>query len=398
MGMLSGGGGDDRLQIQLAVWGIVISIVVSALLPVLIPGSESTGYGIDEIYDERASLELYTGETMTNQSPFVLQHVYTPYVFGEEYNLTEEGWLYGTELLDAEDNPSYILNGEQYIGQTQIRLDPSMKSTVPLYDSQTYYTTFVYESYFDFMGGGFWQGVVEGALTFIGALHNDNIEDAIYAEVPSKDAYPTWNYTGYRYELDPMLRINTENGTSTKAVDDAKLSIVWYDVDGQEGISGGLVLYNNKTNAILASYTSAEIVAAYNSMNQNASQFKLNFDGTIVNMWIKFDPEVLINGLDLSQSFSLGKWTVAFTSASADAYLDVQNSNSFTASLGSMLDTYIQIFTLDVPELSPEWNLVLWILCIMPMGLAMILFLSRFGLAGLGAGILGAVFAGGVLM
>lgn len=397
-GLTQGGGGDDRLQIQLAVWGVVISIVVSAILPIVLPSSNAAGYDLDDIYSERASLELYTGESMISQAPFMLQHVYLPYVFGEEYHFTEEGWLYGSELLNEDGEPYYAYGGDEYgIGKTTIRLDPAYKSTVPLYESQTYYTTFVKESYFDFMGGGFWQGLVEGALTFVGALHNDNITDAIYRDAPSKDAYPTWNYTGYRYELDPMLRINTENGTSTKAVDDAKLSIVWYDLDGQEGISGGLVLYNSKTNAILASYTAAEIVAAYNPMSQNASHFKLNFDGTIVNMWIKFDPDVIVNNLDLSQSFSLGKWTVAFTSASADTYLDLQNSNSFSASLGSMLDTYIDIFTMDLPDIGTEGNLVLWVLCIMPMGLAMILFLSRFGLAGLGAGVLGAIFAGGIL-
>jgi hypothetical protein len=63
-----------------------------------------------------------------------------------------------------------------------------------------------------------------------------------------------------------------------------------------------------------------------------------------------------------------------------------------------MLETYINIFTLDIPNLSTEWNLVLWVICIMPVGLSVILFLSRFGLAGIGAGILGMAFAGGVLL
>lgn len=394
MALLSAGGGDDRLQVGLAIWGVVISIVISAMLPVLLPVS-ATGYDLEDIYAERASLEMYTGESMINQAPYMLQHVYTPYTVGGEYHLTEEGWLYGSELVDGEDNPSFVIGGEQQIGRTTIRLDPAMKSSVPLYTESTAYIT-----EFDtlgFLGNGFWRGVAEGFLTFVGALHNDDLTGIKYISTSTTE-YPTWAFSGYRYELDPMLRINTENGTSTKAVDDAKLSIVWYDLDGQEGISGGLVLYNSKTNAILASYTAAEIVSAYNSLSQNASKFKLDFDGTLVNMWIRFDPDVLVNNLDLSQSFSLGKWTVSFTSASADTYLDIMNSNSFASSLGSMLQTYIDIFTMNLPDVGTEWNLVLWVICVMPLGLSVILFLSRFGMAGVGAGILGAVFAGGVLL
>lgn len=333
---------------------------------------------------------------MVSQAPYKLQHVYTPYTVGEEYHLTEEGWLYGTELLDGSDNPSFIMDGSEQIGKTEVRLDPSKKSMVPLYqganvNSGTTYVTLQVES------GDIWSDLYNGVMQLV-TLGTWTPEAKVVNE-----EYPTWNFSGYRYEFDPMLRIatHTEDGeptVDTRTVDDAKLSIVWYDTDGQEGISGGLVLYNNKTNALLASYTAAEIVAQYNSLSQNASKFKLDFDGTPITMWIKFDSDVTINNLDLSQAFSQGKWTVAFTSSSADTYLDLQNSNSFSASLGSMLETYIGIMTMSLPNLGTEWNLVLWVLCILPMGLAMIMFLSRFGLAGLGAGILGAAFAGGVLL
>lgn len=394
-GLLSAGGGDDRLQVSLAVWGIVISVMVSALLPILFPTS-ATGYSLEEIYEERSSLELYTGESMVSQAPYRLQHVYTPYTVGEEYRLTEEGWLYGSELADGEDNPSYVIGGEEQIGKTEIRLDPAHKSQVPLYQGENVRTETVRVSVTG-STGDIWQDIINGIIRIV-TLGTEG-----YTVGEEFREYPTWNFSGYRYELDPMLRIatHTEDGkpaVDQRKVDDAKLSIVWYDLDGQEGISGGLVLYNAKSDAILASYTAAEIVASYNPLSQNASKFKLDFDGTPVTMWVRFDPDVLINNLDLSQSFSLGKWTVAFTSSSADTYLDLQNSNSFSSSLGSMLETYIGIFTLSLPQLSTEWNLVLWVICVMPMGLAVIMFLSRFGLAGLGAGILGAAFAGGVLL
>lgn len=397
MGLMSAGGGDDRLQVALAVWGIVISIVITALMPVLVPVS-TTGYDIDDIYEERASLEMYTGESMINQSPFVLVHAYRPYTYGGEYHTTKEGWLYGEESLDENDQPSLIVDGVQQIGKTSgIKLDPAMKSSVPLI-STTKDTIQLVDPWEAAYGAGTWMDMIAGGIgRFLSGITGEDVR------IEKTISYPTWAYTGYCYEFDPMLRIatHTEDGepaTDTRKVDDAKLNIVWYDLDGQEGISGGLVLYNSKTNAILASYTAAEIVSAYNPMSQNASRFTLDFDGTMVQMWIKFDEDVIINNLDLSQSFEMGKWTLAFTCTSADMYLDLQNSSSFTASLGGMLDTYIKIFTLDLPDIGAEGNLVLWVLCVLPLGLAMILFLSRFGLAGLGAGILGAAFAGGVLL
>lgn len=406
MALLGGGGGDDRLQVELAVFGIVIGLMVSALLPILIPVNNAAGYTLEEVYAERNALETFTGESMLNQAPFMLQHVYTPYTLGsDEYRLTEEGWLYGSELEDGEGNPSYQIYGQEQIGKTEVRLDPGFKSSVPLYQSQTaylrYYTISMWD---DLLGGGFWSDFANGVFSWISlpGAHIRFADDLTY-EKPGTDYYPTWNYSGYRYEFDPMLRIQTNNGgestVDTKVVDDAKLSIVWYDTDGQEGISGGLVLYNQRNNAVLASYTAAEIVAQYNPLSQNAARFHLNFNGTVVNMWIKFDPEVLINNLDLSQSFSLGKWTVAFSTTAADTFLDLQNSQSFTASLGGMLETYIAIFTMNLPQLDAGWNLVLWVLCVMPLSLAVILFMSRFGIAGIGAGILGTLLiAGGGLI
>lgn len=406
MGVLGGSGGDDRLQVQLAVFGIVISLMVTALLPVLIPTGNAAGYTLEEIYAERNSLELYTGESMINQSPFKLVHVYLPYTLGDaEYHLTEEGWLYGSELKNEEEEPSYVINGVEQIGKTEVRLDPAYKSSVPLYQSPTAYLEYKKISMWDdLLGGGFWSELANGIFEWISlpGAHIEFADDLSY-ERPSTAYYPTWNYSGYRYEFDPMLRIQTntdgEPSVNMKTVDDAKLSIVWYDTDGQEGISGGLVLYNQRTNAILASYTAAEIVANYDPLSQTASKFYLDFDGTRIWMWIKFDPDVLINNLDLSQSFTLGRWTVAFTTASADTFLDLQNSQSFTSSLGGMLETYIGIFTQNLPQLDPIWNLVLWVVCVMPMSLAVILFLSRFGLAGIGAGILGTLLiAGGGLI
>lgn len=379
--------GDDELQIKLAVLGVIIGIVVSAMLPIVFQAPNATGYSLEEITRERTSLEAYTGESMISQAPFVLAHVYTPYIAGNDWHVTEDGWLYGEELLDSGGNPYFAPDtaGRNQIGLTSgIHLDPDKKSSTPLFQSD--YTSMVPTKTMKW-----YYGNENGELGLLGAFAQWAGWELYNYEERS---FPAWNFSGYRYEFDPMLRIATSD--DKKTVDDAKLSIVWYDLDGQEGISGGLILYDSKTNGIVANYSAQEIVNNYNIASATASGYVLNFNGTKVNMFIQFDPEVKIYGMPLESAWSAGKWTLAFTAISADAYLDIQGSNSFSGSVGNILTTYLDIMTLDVPQLSLEWNLVLWIVCSLPIMMAVLLFLSRFGLKGIAGGIL-AVALGGVL-
>ena len=379
--------GDDELQIKLAVLGVIIGIVVSAMLPIVFQAPNATGYSLEEITKERTSLEAYTGESMISQAPFVLAHVYTPYIAGNDWHVTEDGWLYGEELLDSGGNPYFAPDtaGRNQIGLTSgIHLDPDKKSSTPLFQSD--YTSMVPTKTMKW-----YYGNEDGELGLLGAFAQWAGWELYNYEERS---FPAWNFSGYRYEFDPMLRIATTD--DKKTVDDAKLSIVWYDLDGQEGISGGLILYDSKTNGIVANYSAQEIVNNYNIASATASAYVLNFNGTKVNMFIQFDPEVKIYGMPLESAWSAGKWTLAFTAISADAYLDIQGSNTFSGSVGNILTTYLDIMTLDVPQLSLEWNLVLWIVCSLPIMMAVLLFLSRFGLKGIAGGIL-AVALGGVL-
>ena len=386
MGLLSASG-DDSLQMRMFVWGFVLSIAISVLLPVMYPAAPSTGYTIEEIYAEREALEAYTGESMVNQAPFVLAHVYTPYVAGDEYRTTADGWLYGDELTDGNGQPYFVpsTSTDNQIGMTKgIRLEPTAKSDVPLFQSD-------YKAAVATKNLKWYYTAADGSLNTLGGIAQFFGAD-VYET--STQTLPAWNFSGYRYELDPMLRLNTTDGADLKAVSDATLSIVWYDLDGAEGISGGLVLYNNITNGIVANYTAAEIVANYQATSATATSYSLDFEGTKVHMFIQMDPDVKVSGMDLETAWTEGRWTLAFTCASADAYMDITNSNSFAGSVGNILTTYTQLMTFNLPNISTEYNLVLWAICVGPMAMAVLLFLSRFGIAGIGAGILGMVLTG----
>lgn len=376
MGLTTGGGGDDRLQVGLVVFITVISLVTAMAIPMIAPGWESTGYSYEEVSSQRQNLETFTGESMLNAAPWAFTAVYTPYVPGSQAVLNDAGWLYGSKV---EDYPG--LSTSTQITTTGIKLDPTKKSVSPLGQGTTEVTVQVEEKWY-YNGPFSWVYDLSTALGGNPDRYKRIVED-----------HPQWNFTGYLYEFDPMVKIVTKGSTDQKTTDDATLSVVWYDTNGQEGISSGLVLYSDKTKGIVANYTSAEIVSRYVSTTAYASKYTFNFEGTTVDMHIKFDQDVISEGQDLYQAWTDGRWTLAFTAVSGANFLDMNNSTSFASSLGNLIDTYIKVFTFSLPNAPPFWSMVLWILCILPAEITVMMFLSRFGLAGVGAGILGNALA-----
>lgn len=366
------GGGSDNLQVGLAVFCIVISIATALMVPIFAP-SYDTGYSYQDVYNERQSLEAFTGESMTNQSPWMLEGVYTPYVPGDVYSVGEEGWINGPPVEGYAD-----------IGKTSgIHLDPTQKSAMP-FDQESYTVQIEQNKWYykdGFWGDLYWK-IGSGFWGLFGV-------ETSRTELVDK-GYQTWEFTGYRYQFDPMLAIQT-GGEAKTAESDAKLSIVWYDTLGQEGISGGLVLYSDSKNGLVANYSATDIINGYNISSGFASAYTFDFEGTQVNMYIQFDPEVISGEMDLADAFEQGLWTIAFSATSASNLMSIDSSNSLSNSIGNILSTYSQIFTFSLPTAPLEWSIVLWILCILPVEVAMIMFLSRFGVVGLIGGILGNV-------
>lgn len=394
MALTSGGGGDDRLQVGMAVFAIVISLLTTLMVPMMVDES-STGYSADEIAEGRLELEAFTGESMINNSPWQLTAVYTPYIPGlnEPKVFDRAGWVYGSKL------DSYTLDGKSYLKTTtDIKLDPDQKSLSALdVSEQTVRHITHHEAYVDANGNvesntvakvqyqlvKFWTKLTGGDTSSIGVTY----ENA-----------PAYNFTGYLYSFQPMLRIatHTESGGTTtekEGADDATLSLVWYSYGGQEGLSSGLVLYSQRDRAVIKTLSAGDIVSNYSSGSAYASNYPISFDGTTVTLSIKFDSSVVSSGKNLYSAFVDGDWSMALYAASASDFLDISNSTSFTTSVGNLLQTYIQIFTFSLPSVDIWWATILWIICIMPVDLTVLMFLSRFGVAGIGAGILGNVLA-----
>lgn len=388
MGLFSGGGGDDRLQAGIAVFCVVMSLVITMMVPFVIPSDHDTGYSYADLYNARASVETFTGESMTNMAPWRLDAVYTPWTIDKPVQIEPDtGWVYGDSIQYQRDG--YM--GRTEIGDTtQIYLDPNQKSDTPL-------SQFTENVLLTVQEPEWWATSLRGGINIFGIAAEFIGIDAFH-EVQKPTDVNSWSYTGYRYSFDPMLKIDWSDPTAqpySKASQlDAKLSIVWYKDSFGQGLSSGLILWNDRTHGIVANIESSDVVDRYNAVSEYSSRYQLDFEGVKIYLNIRFDQNVIASGMDLSEAFDKGYWSMAITAASMDNFMDITSSNSLSSSAANLLQTYTDIFRFEMPNVPFIWSMVLWIVCILPLDVVVLMFLSRFGLAGVGVGILGNVLLG----
>lgn len=341
--------GDDATLMKIAVFGLAMSIICTMGIQIMFV--ETGDYDYDDIQAYKNELISFSGDTMVNNSPWVLQHVYTPWnpslpADSEHY---DDGWLYG-ESIEYDD-----------IGKAaDIRMDPQQKSSVPLsYTSER--ASFQQQS-----GTEWWANIP--IIGWIGT--SLGFDPYTYKTIVANN----WNYTGYRYVLDPTLPFaETPNTPSAR---DGSLSLVWYTYGGQEGLSGGLDIYGGEIK--LASYSATDIVADYNEGSSYATVYDFDFTGTHLNLSIRFDPTVIENGVPLMQAWTEGSWSFAVSSISAGNFLDIDNSTSYADTMGSMLDTFIKIYTFNLPNFNNEWaSMILWLMVGLPMTIALLCVTMR---------------------
>lgn len=338
--------GDDQLLVKLAVFGVTLSVFVTLLSGVFL--IDNGDYSYDQISGYRQDLIGFSGESMISNSPWVLTSVYTPWVpsMGTDGHI-KDGWLYG-EAVSYPD-----------IGKSaDIRLDPSQKSVVPL-QFQTDVRDYSYQDGYKWYASG-----ILAPLAF--PLSAMGIDVHKYT-IGSASA---WNFTGYRYSFDPTLPFRSTEESGQVSTVDGELSLVWYTYNGQEGLSGGLEIYGGRV--LLASYSAADIVSEYNTASGYASVYDFDFQGTHLKLSIRFDPTVTEAGTPLMQAWQEGDWSMAVSSVSAGNFFDITGSASFSATAGSMIETFTKIFTFDLQTGNPLIDYVLWLMVGLPMLMAML--------------------------
>ena len=348
--------GDDATLMKIAVFGLAMSIICTMGIQIMFV--ETGDYDYDDIQAYKNELISFSGETMVNNNPWVLQHVYTPWNPSLDPSTHyDDGWLYGQDITTYDD-----------IGKAaDIHMDPNQKSSVPI--SFTRETA----SFSQQSGTEWWANIP--IIGWIGT--SLGFDPYTYTTVVANN----WNYTGYRYVLDPTLPFAVN--PNTPSARDGSLSLVWYNYNGQEGLSGGLDIYGGRSGSAgdmikLASYSAADIIADYNDGSSYATVYDFDFEGTHLNLSIRFDPTVIENGTPLMQAWTEGSWSFAISTISAGNFLDIDNSTSYTDTMGSMLDTFIKIYTFNLPDFNNEWAaMILWLMVGLPMTIALLCVTMR---------------------
>lgn len=360
--------GDDGVLVKIAIFGFAMSLIATALFTVLLVDTGGD-YSYDEINSYRDELISFSGDSMINETPWVLSHVYTPW--NENYeavdstdpaldHIDDDGWLYG------EDKTTEYLEGLD--SKIHVKLDPDYKSSTMLdYHDETYKAFKGFKSWS--RASGTISGTIFGWLgldTYYANLTNQDIR--VYGD----ETAHSWNFTGYRYVFDPTLPFSEDTGR----IVDGSLSIVWYNFNNQEGLSGGLVITDGKI--LIANYSATDIIADYNTTSGYATVYDFNFGGVVLTLSIRFDQNAIEEGMSLMQAWTNGNWEMAISSPSAGSFFDIEHSSSFTVTAGNMISTFMKIYKMDMPEIDNAWvKVVIWMLTGLPMTMAMLLITLR---------------------
>ena len=367
---------DAHTLVVIAVFCITVSVLSTCLVAMYVGGSGD--YDYDTINAYRSELVDFSGGQLVNDNPWVLNGVYTPFTPGtiadedipnhiERDGGRTTGWLFGEKITTY-----------PYLGEVaDIKLDPGQKSNQLL----TVGDPFNYEYR---NGRSWWNGGNDAGITilnpdvvrfFAGLIgQSDNISENYGYETVTGSA-SNWSYTGYRYTFDPVLPMNDQGSTK-----DGRLSLVWYQIPGDTGLSGALEIYADRDHEQikLGRISATDIINTFRSSEGYVQTFDFHFEGTHLNLTIRFDPTVYSSYTTLQAAWDAGAWSMAISSASAGNFFDVENSNAFNVTTGSALDTFVQIYTFDYPHFDDTWvEFIMWILVGLPMTMGMLFITMR---------------------
>lgn len=366
--------GGEHTLIKIAIFCLAVSMISTVMFTAYYSGSSD--YNYDEISLYKSQLAEFSGGQLINDSPWVLKGVYTPFTPGtipdseipdhiEDDNGQSIGWLFGEEITTY----PYLEKA------TGIKLDPNQKSNQMLTIGDP--TSYEYANGMEWWAGGNdWGFDISGfgrdVAHFFGTDPGSDW-GVIYASGTANN----WNYTGYRYVFDPVLPFSSDS-----SIKDGRLSCVWYQIPGDTGLSGALEIYgatrdNNQIK--LGSISAANIIQAFRSTAGYVQVFDFDFEGTHLNLTIQFDPTVYDQYNSLQAAWDAGSWSMAISSASAGNFFDVENSNAFNATAGSMLDTFVDIYTFNYTHFDKDpWaEFLMWMIVGLPMTLAMLFITMR---------------------
>lgn len=335
--MALGSSTDNNFTFGIVVLAVAIIFLMPTMINVFVERNteEGTPENFDKVMD---GYRRFTGAYPTNEEVWAMTGIYTPVGVdangnvSQNYAYTQDHWIYGARI--GQYSPA------QFTGTSAYSVT---------YDNGFYY----YDS--DTLDGH-----RTGDLYTSVAMSSNQKSDIFFTPAGKRMSGENWyyEYTGYRYSFQPLadyMYKNTDGDIMKTTASSTSLSLIWYDYYGNSGISGQLVISGSDSG--VAYLTSSEIVSAFNSAN-NMAKFKMEFNGNLMNVYIKIKNEYTSLGYSVAECFDLGYWEIMVTSISTN--IQTYISTDYAMNIYNIWDTFVDLFTFNMDEynLSPEMQMV----------------------------------------
>ena len=322
---LMGGGGNSSWNFKMIVFCLAIAFLMPFLMSIYAPAN-ALDVDQEDLFD--GYYQMTGQEAQTKTAIWVLTGVYTPVQEGSPYGVTEDGWMYSSEIKTY--SPS------QYQGTPEAYTVAKGSDGLYRYSANS--------SDYDADKG---TGHASGDLYTMVNFDMDHKSNIFFTEsnktMMGNNFY--YQYTGYRLAFQPISTYTTldQNGDRIPVVaTTTSLSLVWYQWYTQSGISGQLILSGSSGG--VSFLNGAQVVAAFNSAT-NSATFPMVFNGGIqMDIVIRIDPYYL-SSMTVQECYDNGFWSIMVTSQSADA--DAYTGTDYALNPSKVLDTAIALFTFD---------------------------------------------------
>lgn len=315
------GGGSQEFTFKWIMIALVVTLLMPLVINAAIPGAaadDQTTYLVGEYED-------FVGSKPTNEQIWALTGIYTPFA-GGAFGYTDDGWLYGSRILDY--TPT------QYAGTNY---------GVPIERGSDGLYRYTASSEY----GGHEAGEIYTAVV-MDAEKKSDVFFTPGGKVQDGDFF-YYDYSGYRYAFQPYGNYETydEDGNRIPVIaTTTSLSLIWYETQTSSGISGQLII--SSSDYSVAYLDSGAIVSAFDAANAT-SKFEMTFNGVDVNLYIRLNAGMIASGMSVAECFDSGFWEIMITSLSVDASSYLGTDYAFN--LWEIFETILALLTFNAASL-----------------------------------------------
>lgn len=333
------GGGGSAGDTQTVARYLMIAVCVMFFFPLIINIFADVNEDMNEVDDvQQTLLDDYRGivdANATQEQAWALTGIYTPYGtnaagnYSSSYLVLDDGWIAGDRVTNY--SPSQYVSGLDAHESYSIAYDS---------DRGLYYYTGA-------ASGGYSEGDLYTRVTMDRAKMSSIFFSSAGKVEQGSDFY--YQFNGYRYAFQPTANYQgvTQDGKPVDVTaNTTSLSLIWYQYLTQSGIAGQLVLSGSDSG--VSYLTATEIVRGFNSANYT-SQFKMEFNGVTMNIYILLNPYAISSGYSVEQCYNEGYWSILVTSLSTNP--DAYNNTDYSFNIYEIWNTIIALFTFNADAL-----------------------------------------------